>query len=133
MKKPEFKIGETVTFQAYEKPIKAKIKSIQYGMAGNNTNFVGVHDNRVFYELSGIDEPLLLVCTGLSIRESIFYRFWNTLHDEASENLSEQWQRPREIHKHPEVIRDLLEFGYIQCKHETVNTKTGAEACLYKY
>jgi hypothetical protein len=132
MNKPEFKIGETVTFKPYEKAIKAKVISIQYGRAGNHKNFVGTDDNRLFYELSGVDEPLKSKTTGRAIVESKFYMFWGTLHEEADQNLSGEWQRPKEIHERPEVIRDLVEFGYLQCKRELVNGKTGAEICYYK-
>ena len=130
--KPEFKIDDIVTFNANGTRIKAKVKTIKHGMAGNNLNLIGLPDNRVFYELSGVDKPLKTTCSGLCIVESVFYSFVNSLHEDAMEKLTGEWQRPKEFTDRPEVVRDLLEYGYIECKHVVKNSKTNETICFYR-
>jgi len=132
MNNPEFKIGETVTFKPYDKPIKARVKAISNGRIGNGLFMDGSPDNRVFYELTGIDEPLFTFTSGLSIVESRFYQFINELHEQAMDKLTGDWMRPGEFTDRPEVVRDLLEFGYVECKRVETDSHTGAEVCYYR-
>lgn len=63
--KPEFKLGDKVTFHAYEKRLPATVKGIRYGAP-----FVD-NDDRIFYELSG--PRVVSITTGRSIVESYLY------------------------------------------------------------
>ena len=76
MKKPEFKIGDTVHFRAYiyhpKEGIKAKIKEIRCGSGGGGTSLITSDpDDRIFYSLTGDVETLTL---GHSIIESRYYK-----------------------------------------------------------
>jgi len=63
--KPEFKIGDKITFHPYEKRLPAVVKGIRYG------NPWVENDDRIFYEISG---PMCLsVTTGKNIEESYLY------------------------------------------------------------
>jgi len=127
----EFEVGDLVIFKPYEKAIKAKVTGIKRGYFGNGTCVNG-DDNRIYYELSGVDEPLKSVCTGLCIVESKFFNFINCLHESAMESLTGEWQRPSEFTERGEVVRDLLEYGYIQCKPVVKDHKTGATVNYYR-
>ena len=63
--KPEFKIGDKVTFHPYEKRLPAVVMGIRYGAP-----FVD-NDDRIFYELSG--SSVKSITTGRSIVESCLY------------------------------------------------------------
>jgi len=65
----EFKVGDTVTFKAYEKEIKAKVLAVK----DNEKHLNGDTDSRVFYELEGIKEPLVSITSGHSIVESQYF------------------------------------------------------------
>lgn len=68
--KTEFKKDDIVTFKPYEKAIKAKVVEI---VPTNKVSFVK-DDDRIFYKLTGIDEPLTSTTTGGSIVESKLYK-----------------------------------------------------------
>ena len=72
--KKEFNIGDEVTFNAYGNKIKAVVKNIKCGMAGNGLNYLGIPDDRIFYDLSGINKSLKTSTTGESIAESIYFQ-----------------------------------------------------------
>ena len=63
MQKPEFKIGQHVTFKPYEKECKCVVKDI----ITNATYLDGSPDDRVFYKLSG---EAISTTTGSSIMQS---------------------------------------------------------------
>lgn len=73
--KPEFEIGDTVTFKPYEKAFPAKVVGIQSGIYGAGKHIDGSVDSRVFYTLSG--DKVASVVSGLSIVESSFYKEWS--------------------------------------------------------
>lgn len=68
--KPEFKIGDVVTFKPYEKAIPAKVVEIVPARNIGKTD-----DGRVFYRLTGASKvPLVSTTTGKSIMESKLYQ-----------------------------------------------------------
>jgi hypothetical protein len=75
----EFKVGDLVTFKAYEKAIPAKVKRV----LPKKTYFNGELDDRQFYLLLGtgqkLSESLISQCTGGSIIESKYYEEYNPI------------------------------------------------------
>lgn len=66
----EFKEGDVVTFRAYpDQWIKARVKKVNCDVLRLDKT-----DQRVFYELIGIDQPLITKTTGQSIVESKFFK-----------------------------------------------------------
>ncbi len=70
--KPEFKVGDKVTFKPYEKALPAVVRAIQYGMSGKGKTMFGASDDRIFYKLGG--DRVVSVTTGRSIVESKHYK-----------------------------------------------------------
>ena len=54
---------------------------------------------------------------------------YTNLHIEALNKCNSAWQRPGAISDRPEVIRDLLEYGHIEC---TRTPKGRGSVCLYR-
>ena len=70
MAQPEFKSGETVTFQPYQTKIKAKVVEV----INTGKDQFGRSDDRVFYRLTGSGKkPLVSRTTGKSIVESALF------------------------------------------------------------
>lgn len=69
----EFKVGDTVHFQAYtyDKPKEATVKAVQRGRNGDNKYMDGTPDNRVFYSISG--NEIISTTTGGSIVGSFYF------------------------------------------------------------
>lgn len=65
----EFNVGDAVTFNAYKgRVIKAKVLEVLDHFSFFREDF------RTSYRLSGIDAPLISICTGQSIRESKYFK-----------------------------------------------------------
>lgn len=71
--KPEFQIGQVVTFKPYEKPCKCVVKGIQIGWRGDGRDMQGNEDSRVFYKLAG---EAVSLTTGKSIMDSELFEAW---------------------------------------------------------
>ena len=70
MARPEFKVGELVTFHPYESKIKAKVVEV----INTGKDQFGRPDSRVFYCLAGSGKtPLVTRTTGKSIVESVLF------------------------------------------------------------
>ena len=70
MTRPEFKIGDLVTFHPYESKIKAKVIEV----INTGKDQFGRPDSRVFYRLTGYGKtPLATRTTGKSIMESVLF------------------------------------------------------------
>ena len=77
----EFQVGDIVTFKAYEKAIKAKVKEVSYGNGFNDA------DTTPKYHLTGIDDALFSQCSGFSIVESMYYREYKKSEGDLKEYL----------------------------------------------
>jgi|TARA_R110002051_G_scaffold489_3_gene2230 hypothetical protein len=75
----EFKVGDLVTFKAYEKAIPAKVKKV----LPQQKHLNGELDDRQFYLLHGtgqkLSESLISQCTGMAIIESKYYEEYNPI------------------------------------------------------
>ena len=73
--KPEFKIGDTVSFRAWkdqpDEGLKAEVVDICHGSTGTGKHLDGSPDDRTFYTLSGPE--VISNTSGISIVESEFY------------------------------------------------------------
>lgn len=60
--------------------------------------------------------------------------WWCELHQEAIKKLSsvEGWARASQISDRPEVVRDLLSVGLIECEHRPSERRSDNIVCWFK-
>jgi len=68
MESAEFEVGDTVTFNAYNEPIKARVCEVK------EPGEAWWQDPRWKYRLEGISKGLVSVTSGLSIEESRHFK-----------------------------------------------------------